>query len=83
MNKFWFRSRKGIKSKDVGWGLVPISWEGVLMGIVLFILVALSAFYFDLANATLSQGLYFLITLLVLLVMFSLIARKKTKNQVE
>ncbi len=80
MNKYWFRPRKGLKSKDVGWGFIPISWKGVLMYVALFVLVIFTAFYFNLSSATTIEGFGFLAMLIVLLVSFSLIARKKTKG---
>jgi len=40
MTTYWFRKRKGIRSKDLGYGFVPISREGWLSTLVfvLFIL---------------------------------------------
>ncbi len=31
MSKYWFRKRQGLYSKDLGWGWVPISWQGWLL----------------------------------------------------
>jgi hypothetical protein len=44
MNKYWFRKRRGIKSKDLGWGWVPISWEGWLVLLALFVLIGIVGF---------------------------------------
>ena len=35
MNKYWFRKRAGLKSKDLGWGWVPVSWEGWLVVVLM------------------------------------------------
>ena len=47
MNKYWFRKRRGLFSKDLGYGWVPITLEGgvsvtvfILIIIVLIFLVA-------------------------------------------
>ncbi len=79
MNKHWFRKRKGLMTKDLGWGWRPITWEGHLTtaGFVALILVAF--FIFDLYKATLNQGIGFIVALAVLILIFSLIANKKTE----
>lgn len=46
MNKYWFRKRRGLKSKDLGWGWVPISWEGWLILISMVASIVISAFIF-------------------------------------
>ena len=79
MNKYWFRTRKGIKSKDLGWGFIPISWEGVVAYILLFALVILSGIYFNILRATTLQGFYFLFIILALMFVFSSLVKAKTR----
>ena len=78
--KYWFRKREGLISKDLGWGYTPISWEGYLSIIVLFGLIVLSFFIFNLVNAKLWQGIGFAITVVVLMVIFVIIAKPKTRD---
>ncbi len=80
MKKFWFRKRKGLFTKELGWGYIPISWEGTVLYLVLFALILFFFFYFNLTNATTWEGIYFTITLLVLLIVFNFVAKSKTKN---
>ena len=80
MNKYWFRARRGIKSKDFGWGFIPISLEGVVAYLVLFALVILSGVYFDILHANTKQGYYFLVTIILLFSAFSIFAKLKTQR---
>lgn len=80
MAKYWFRARKGLKSKDFGWGYIPISWEGVAAYIVLIGLLILAAVYFNVIHATFTQGILFLVAIIVLLIIFALIAKSKTQK---
>ncbi len=48
MSKPWFRRRKGLFSKDLGWGYAPISIEGYLVFFAwLLFLAGLIWFYKD------------------------------------
>ena len=38
-NKYWFRKRKGLFTKDLGWGWAPISWEGWIVTFLFIIIV--------------------------------------------
>lgn len=80
MNKYWFRKREGIKSKDIGWGFVPISWKGIVSYVLLFVLVVSSGIFFDIFHATTLNGFCFLFTLIILLICFSLINKSKTQK---
>ena len=82
MNKYWFKKRKGFFSKDLGWGWIPISWEGWLMILIFACLIILSVYYFNLASATIWQGLSFLFTLIVIIFIFGYIADKKSSDPV-
>lgn len=75
MTKYWFKPRKRF-----GYGWTPVSWEGIMMTIVLLVLIILAVAFFDLQHATAKQGFRFLATLIILLVIFSYIANKKTKE---
>ncbi|MDD5341127.1 MAG: hypothetical protein PHC97_01680 [Patescibacteria group bacterium] len=80
MNKFWFRTRKGIKSKDLGWGFIPVSWEGIVAYSVLLVLVILFGAYFDILHANTAQGFYFLFSIVILFFAFSVLAKVKTQR---
>ncbi len=45
-NRYWFRRRRGLRSRDLGWGYVPISWEGYLI-VIFFILAVISAIIYS------------------------------------
>jgi len=81
MNKYWFRKRQGLKSKDLGWGWIPITWEGWLAVLLFFALIAILGYILDIFSSEVSvaQGFTFLAGLLVLLILASFISRSKTK----
>ena len=66
--KPWFRRRKGLFTKDLGWGYMPISWEGGLTIAVLLILIVGSVIYFQ------NNAIANLISLAVLIVIAILIS---------
>lgn len=39
MNRFWFRRRLGLFSKDLGWGWTPTSYQGWLLTLILVIFI--------------------------------------------
>lgn len=80
MNEYWFRRRKGINSRDLGWGFIPISREGVAAYILLFVSVILAGVYFDILHATTLQGFGFLLTIILLLCIFRIFAQRKTQK---
>jgi hypothetical protein len=78
-NKIWFRKRKGIRSKDLGYGWVPISWQGNLM-IFLFILInVVGNIYFGFPYAENSVAKFFAI-LGISIILFAIIAKYKTRK---
>jgi hypothetical protein len=78
-NKIWFRKRKGLFSKDLGYGWMPVSWEGNII-ILLFILVnILGVLYFGFPYRE-NSIVNFFITLILSIVIFSIIAKYKTKK---
>jgi hypothetical protein len=79
MKKFWFRKRRGLFSKDLGYGWIPISKEGYIV-VFLFLLVnVLGIFYFKFPYAE-NSITKFLITFITSIILFSIIAKFKTKN---
>jgi hypothetical protein len=78
-NKFWFRKRKGLFSKDLGYGWVPISWQGSLT-ILLFILAnVVGNIYFGFPYAENSVAKFFAM-LGISIISFAIIAKFKTKK---
>ena len=55
MNKYWFRKRAGLKSKDLGWGWVPVSWEGWL--VVVLMVASVFAVSLQFAQASANEGI--------------------------
>jgi hypothetical protein len=77
--KFWFRKRKGLFSKDLGYGWVPVSWEGNIT-ILLFILANIVGnIYFGFPYAE-NSVIKFLFMLGFSMILFAIIAKFKTKN---
>lgn len=78
-NKIWFRKRKGLFSKDLGYGWMPVSWQGYAM-IFLFILInLLGILYFGFPYRE-NSVVNFFITLILSIIIFSIIAKNKTKK---
>lgn len=79
MNKYWFRKRQGIKSKDLGYGFVPISWEGWILtlsfiGVLLYLPYNMGLYNSDAAD----PGVQFVIILISLIVLFFFIAKSRS-----
>ena len=81
MSQYWFRKRQGLLSKDLGWGWVPISWEGWLATIV-FLIVILGIGYplgiYE-PTTTFRQGMYYLLAIGAMTAIFARIAMTKTR----
>ena len=76
---FWFRKRKGLFSKDLGYGWIPISWQGYLI-IFLFILANIFGnIYFGFPYSQ-NSIINFFIMLGFSIILFAIIAKFKTKN---
>lgn len=83
MAQFWFRRRKGLFSKDLGYGWIPISWEGWLMIVVLLALIVGLGYYLKIAESSkLMTGAVYLIGIIILVVLFGYFADKKTEDPV-
>ena len=79
VGKPWFRKRRGLFSKDSGWGWIPISLGGWISLILLISLNVFSAYYFDIDMVEgnfLAFGSVFLLSIFV----FLIIAAKKTRR---
>ena len=78
-NKFWFRKRKGLFSKDLGYGWVPISWQGNVT--ILFFILAniVGNIYFGFPYAENSVAIFFAM-LGISIILFALIANSKTRK---
>lgn len=81
MNKYWFRKRRGLLTKDLRWGWIPISWEGWVTIVVTLALMIGSGFVIDVYSdeATLAQGLLFLASLLGVIGAGALVSHVTTK----
>ncbi len=79
MTKHWFRERQGLLSKDLGWGFTPISWEGWVSTAVLLGVVLLLAYVTKINKnpAILTQGIEFVIGLLIVIVLFWVFAKER------
>jgi len=75
MAKYWFRRRKGLLSKDVGFGWIPISTEGWIITLGLIIVS------FWLSKITSDKG-DLILPLISIIIVFAFIADKKTQNPV-
>jgi hypothetical protein len=73
-NKYWF------VPKLYGWGFVPISWEGWLATLGLIILVYISSKSNGLETQS-PDSMRFLFDLAILIIVFSLFAKTKTKGR--
>jgi len=80
MNKYWFRKRRGIKSKDAGWGWVPITWEGWLTLFALFVLIGIVGFGMGVFSdeVTIADVLLFLVVSVVLVFFAAVVSKRKT-----
>ena len=75
----WFKRRnESIESK---WGFIPINWKGWIALLLLIGINVFSAQYFDIMNTPFIEVSKFLVVLLFSLVVFVLIAKKKTEGR--
>lgn len=71
-------------TKDLGYGWIPISWEGWVIVLMMLVSIIVSALVFVLtaeqsdANL-LRNGVIFLITILAVIGLFSYISHKRTR----
>ncbi len=74
-NKYWFRKRRGILTKDMGWGWRPTSWQGwlITLGFVFFIFWIYGKY---------GKSWDFMLYLLISLFAFGIIADAKSSEKV-
>ncbi len=81
MAKYWFRKRRGLLTKDLGWCWIPISWEGWFVMLFFLAIIILSALVLVVFNGTPSYTAVaaFVIILAASLGCGALISWKKSK----
>ncbi|MBT5021252.1 hypothetical protein HOK51_11365 [Candidatus Woesearchaeota archaeon] len=85
-NKYWFRKRRGLFTRDLGWGYTPVSWEGWTSVIVLVMILLSASLFFSTSGEGMStiEGVKLLFVLLVIIVAFVIFSETKTnKNDVK
>lgn len=72
----WFRRRRGLFSRDLGWGYVPITCQGwAVVGAAMASIVATAA---AIAPETLGEALLLIALVAVILVVFRQISERHT-----
>jgi len=81
MSKYWFRKRRGLLTHDLGWGWVPISWEGWATIVGCLAVIVLASFSFDLfgGSTTFFQAIGFLVVVIATLVFGAYISNLKVR----
>lgn len=87
MHKYWFRKRKGLKTKDLGYGWIPVSWEGWIITLSMLALVIAPLVIFALKygsndpsnTVVVSYGVAYTVGLLIITGVFAFIAHNKTR----
>jgi hypothetical protein len=72
--KPWFRRRRGLFSPDLGWGYMPISFEGILVVISMIVIIFISSLYLIIVQKENPQVFWFLIIILGTIILTALIA---------
>ena len=80
-NKHWFRKRHGLRSKDLGYGWVPISWEGwVSIAVMLAGIFGIMWYFGILYDEPRISESTFLFIILAWILLFALFARSKSRD---
>ena len=74
----WFKRRN--ESLESGWGFIPINCKGWIALILLVGINVFSSQYFDIMNSSFIEVSNFLVVFLLSLMVFILIAKKKTRG---
>lgn len=86
MAKYWFRKRKGLLTKDLGWGWIPISWQGwLVVAVMLLVIIGSIIFitgpYISLNSDPPVQDGYLLIAIIVITISLgAYISYRKTRR---
>ena len=81
MSQYWFRKRRGLFSRDLGWGWTPISLEGWLVVLGMILYFALISFVTFSQNAGVDVGIDFLIHIFFAILIVCAIAHLKTERK--
>lgn len=81
MSKYWFRKRRGLFTKDLGWGWIPISWEGwaVIAGCIGLILAASWTFDLFEGTTTLLQSVAFIAAVIGIIALGAYVSHLKAR----
>ena len=80
-NKYWFRRRAGLKSRDLGYGYVPVSWEGWIIVLFFILVFAGLVFYFiNYIGDSLDSGIWLTVSLAATIVAMVLVCEMKVKK---
>ena len=81
MNKYWFRKRRGLFTKDLGWGWIPISWEGWMVIAACIGLILLSSWAFDLPDGTTTvlQSVAFIVSIVGIIALSAYVSHLKVR----
>lgn len=71
-NNYWFRYRRGLMSKDLGYGFVPISWQGWIVVSFFVGLIFLYVLFQDLNdNENVIKYLFLIFGSLIIVILIS------------
>lgn len=75
-NKYWF------KTKEYGWGFVPVTWEGWLATLVLLTLILISVHTNGFFNGFITgeEALRFIFDAFLLATIFAIVMKSRTKG---
>lgn len=79
-NTYWFRKRRGLFTRDLGWGYTPISWEGVVVTSFMVVVFFAAAILFNIDDRETAQVVPFMLVVGIALILFFLVAKKKSRD---
>ena len=82
-NDFWFRRRKGLFTKDLGWGYLPINWQGWASTFIWLLFIGIFAIRFDVFQGTpvKSDVIRFIASICLWTALFVWFCEKKTNKK--
>ena len=82
MADYWFRKRKGLFSRDLGWGWTPISREGWLFVIIVIFYAVLSSLYIvSKGLPDMQTGIYFIGNIAFIIIVSVIVSIKKCRPE--